>query len=462
MHEVTSTMRAYYGQGTRAHRASMLSTLGACLLFSSNALAQMPEAHTPEEPSAPPADSKTATTGSALTPTPQAPEQAKRSPTPETGATTPPNTPAPGPSVVPPPPPATGGEPTEADYYDETLGNAVRKPLFSEERTPPGTTGGGANSNAIQFALHGYFRAPLRLSWSRRSEDTPGQHKFNIRAPWLVDDDYYNSGFAYTPVNETDYAELYLMAGNRHVTATIGIMGSLYSDSAQPLINSQSGISQGYLTYRFFPTIKGAKARVFLKGGAFWDRFGYMQKYDTYIFGRTHQMGEQIRAELDVGKFTFSALHGLGTHLDNIQAGQGLSLLNYLRASVSYDRTLESAVYYLNTWTQDERQLLQITDASMRVVGVDARVSSPAVGQLYVAGSILDASQANFLSPTLEVMNSYGGQGITQNYLGAAATSQNGTGSAQQRRPSVRPEPFLLPSRHACRPGPSPSRPGAT
>lgn len=400
-----------------------LSTLAACLL-SSSVLAQTPAGTVSDEPAPPaaptpkPAPSSPATTSS---------PPGDATSTPDTAPTKPP--PAPTSWIYLPftQPPSLPGEPTESDYYDATLGNAVRRPLFSEERTPPGTMGAGATSSAIQFGLHGYFRAPLLLAWSRRSEDVPGQHDYNIRTPWLVDNDYYNSGFAYTPVNETDYTELFFMAGNRNVTATVAMMGSLYSDSAQPLLANQLGISQAYLTYRFFPKLKGVKARVIVKGGSFWDRFGYLPKYDTYLIGRTHQIGEQIRGELDVGKFTFSALQGFGVHLENIQALQGMTMINYLRGAVSYDKTLELGVYYANNWTQDERQLITITDASMGVKAIDVRASSKVAGELYVVGSIVDANEANFLAPSLELLDSSGGQGITQNYLGLTS-SQNGSG----------------------------------
>jgi hypothetical protein len=35
--------------------------------------------------------------------------------------------------------------------------------------------------------------------------------------------------------------------------------------------------------------------------GVFWDRFGYIQPYDTYIFGRTHQGGVKVAYALPGG-----------------------------------------------------------------------------------------------------------------------------------------------------------------
>jgi hypothetical protein len=266
------------------------------------------------------------------------------------------------------------------------------------------------------------------MSWRRRDTTAPDESKYDLRTPWLVDDDYYHSGFAYTPVNESDYTELFFQAGNRNLTGTVALMGSLYSDPARPLIDKQSGISQGYLTYRYPTSVGGVPLRIRVKGGAFWDRFGYLEKYDTYIFGRTHQMGEQVKIDADVGKLTLSALHGVGAHLEAIDANQGLSLLNYLRLGAAWDKTVEVGFYYLRTWTQDKRQLKELTDASLRNYGIDARVDTHGFGRIYLAGSILDADQATYLSPSIEVLHSFGGRGITENYLGTDK-SDNGTGT---------------------------------
>jgi hypothetical protein len=307
------------------------------------------------------------------------------------------------------------------------VGNAVAAPVFPEDKLPPGDP---ASPYALRFALHGYFRAPLRFAVTKRPGATPDEASKNIRTPWLVDDDFFQSGFLYTRVQESDFTELYLMAGNEFLTGTVALEGSLYSDPARPIIDKQLGISKAYLTFRHkLDFTSDVKMRVQVKGGAFSDRFGWQEHYDTYLFGRTHQMGEQIRADLDVGRWTFSALDGVGAHLEAIESNQGLSLLHHARLAASYGRLAELSLYYLRTWTQDKRKLKdQLTDASMRIMGVEARVDGGPFGRLVADVSHLAADKATSLAPSIEVMHSAGGRGITQNYLGTEK-SDNGTGS---------------------------------
>jgi hypothetical protein len=283
----------------------------------------------------------------------------------------------------------------------------------------------------LRFSMHGYFRAPLRITRvPRASGSTKGNEGgYNYRTPFLIDDDYFRSGFAYTPVNESDFTELYLSVGNDKVTGTVQFQGSLFSDAAKTDISRQPGISQGWLTFRtnldFVPFFK---ARLRVKGGAFWERYGHLPKYDTYIFARTHQLGENVRLELEHDDWIFWLQHGIGTHLEDISANQGLTLLHYASVGASWARTVELGGYFFDNLARDKRALSQLTDGSMSIVGVDLRADTHVAGRLYGATSYISAENATFMAPAVEVMHSSGGRGITENYLGTQS-SENGTGS---------------------------------
>jgi len=277
--------------------------------------------------------------------------------------------------------------------------------------------------------LHGYFRAPLRLTFADRGPAAAmmNEAQYNIRNPWLVDDDYFRSGFAYTRLQEQDWAEIYLGVGNKWLTGEVVFMGSLFSDWAKPLISSQFGIAQGYLTFHWNKDFANVRFRMQLRGGAFWDRFGYLEKYDTYLFGRTHQMGGQARAVWSTSRVSVWLVQGVGAHLDDIEANQGLTLLDYVHAGVRYKRLLQIGAYYLNQLEQDHRQLKDIKDANANTYGVDARLDSARLGHFYLGGSIVTVDQGTYLAPALEQMHAYGGRGLTENYLGTDH-SENGTG----------------------------------
>jgi hypothetical protein len=310
----------------------------------------------------------------------------------------------------------------------------------AEPRLPDGTFGSDRPEQLLRriqeflfpgdfrFMAHGYFRAPLRIGVRERSSPMPDQAKRDVRAPWLVDDDYFRSGFAYTRLSESDWAELYLSAGNKRLVGTVALMGSLFSDWAKPLIDRQLGIAQAYVTLRWDWLVRGRRLGLTIKGGSFWDRFGWQRYYDTYLYGRTHQLGAQARLDLVGHRLSAWLLVGSGAHLDAVESNQGFTLLNYLHAGAGWRDLVQAGFYFVDTRANDQRQLKEIKDASMWVVGLDARVSHPASGELYVAASFLRAQSATYLAPAIEVMHAYGGRGITENYLGTDR-SENGTGA---------------------------------
>ena len=281
----------------------------------------------------------------------------------------------------------------------------------------------------LHLALHGYFRAPLRLSIDRRGSTMPGESAYNIRTPWLVDDDYFRSGFAYTRLQEQDWTELYLSVGNKYLTGEVALMGSLYSDWAQPLIDHQWGIAQGFLRFHWGADGPLTRFSVDAKAGAFWERLGWLQRYDTYLFARTHQMGGQVQINAGIHDWNFWLMQGFGAHLEALDQNEGLTILNYLHAGARWRKNIEAGFYFLDSLSHDKRQLKEINDADMRVYGLDARLTSLKLGsQLYLGGSKIEASQATYLAPAIEVMHAYGGRGLTENYLGTQK-SNNGTGT---------------------------------
>jgi hypothetical protein len=259
----------------------------------------------------------------------------------------------------------------------------------------------------VKFELHGYARMPLA------TQGTP-------REPFLVDNDYYLSGFAYTRLYEPDWSELFFSASRGDYKAEFGIFASLYSDYASPELEHQLGIAQASVTAKRFLGHEPLSVQL----GVFWDRFGRIEPYDTYVFGRTHQGGVKVSYDLPRGGH---AQIGLGMHQAQLAQNQGLTPIAHLAGNYPAGPVTVGA-YLVRTWTRDVRQLSPIQNGTMWVTGVDARYPLPGDhGSAYAAFSVMDMTRVLYLSPALEVMHSTGGRGLTENFLGTEA-SEDGSG----------------------------------
>jgi hypothetical protein len=328
--------------------------------------------------------------------------------------------------------------------------------------TPDPSALSASSSDDLRFTTHGYFRAPLRVGMGDRPPCTgpmpgvaikgvpcagPGQSTTNFHNPFLPDDQYLD--WRYTRQWEQDWTEVFLNYGNSHVVGTVGFQAYNFTDAAFNDTNAQLGIAQGYLTVT--PDLHVNGLRLKWKVGSFWEKYGQAGRYDagpydTYLFGRIHQIGEALAAEYDVGDFTLKVAHGIGAKLEQVAAGQsvtagqpGFTLLNHLHAGVAYKKLVDANFHYLVSWAQDARATPTTPDGKISVVGGEVRVEGGLGGALYAGYSRVDARNAGAVGPAIEVIHSQGGgghqtgNGLVDNYLGACAMpctpAQAGTGS---------------------------------
>lgn len=305
----------------------------------------------------------------------------------------------------------------EATHDKVVKQTAAIEPLSTRESVSvsaqsPAQTGKGlvlgSGEHLVRFELHGYARMPLN------AQATP-------REPYLVDNDYFLSGFAYTRLYEPDWSELFFSASSGNYKAEFGLFASLYSDYAGARLENQLGIAQASVTANKFLDHDPLSVQL----GVFWDRYGHIEPYDTYIYGRTHQGGVKIKYELPGGG---RAQGGIGMHQAQLQQNLGMTPIAHLAAAYPVLPSLELGTYVLRTWTRDKRQLSPIQDGTMWVAGADARYRLPnRRGTAYVAFGFYNMDHVLYLAPALEVMHSTGGRGITENYLGLDA-SEDGSG----------------------------------
>jgi hypothetical protein len=302
-------------------------------------------------------------------------------------------------------PTSTPPAPTDSATTASPQAPSTKESVASVGTQPP-PTATALEVGDTRFELHGYARMPLATQGTRE--------------PWLVDNDYYLSGFAYTRLYEPDWSELYFSAKHGDYRAEFGLFASLYSDYAQANVTNQLGIAQASVTANNFLDQKGLSVQM----GVFWDRFGYIEPYDTYIFGRTHQGGAKVKYELRGGGRVQA---GIGIHEADLQQNLGLTPIAHVAAAYPIG-PVEVGTYLLRTWTRDKRQLSPIQDGTMYVAGADARYKIPGDrGTAYLAFSYMNMDKVLYLAPALEIMHSTGGRGLTENYLGLDS-SNDGTG----------------------------------
>lgn len=331
---------------------------------------------------------------------------------------------------------ATGGG-TSPPLVEQPLPFTARGPLSpvpAGSKPPP--------DEQFKFDYHGYIRAGMRVGVGKRQNPTAGQSSTTLHEPLLIDDQYLN--WNYTRSQEKNWAEMFFSYGNAHVVGTVGVVGYNFDDW-EHYPDAQWGIGQGWVTIRPDPGLENASFE--WKVGSFWEKFGQAGKYDagpydTYLFGRTHQMGESLSGQitLDDGDLTLKAEHGFGAHGEGVAYQfTAYSFVHHAHAGLSYKNIVDVNLHWLDAFEQDGRP--DMPDGSFTVIGPEARISGGLFGDLYVGYSMINAKNAIEVGPVLEVVHSQGGGGgfgidLTSNFFNTTPNTtyplpsgvSNGTG----------------------------------
>src|SRR4029079_13007488 len=144
-----------------------------------------------------------------------------------------------------------------------------------------------------------------------------------------------------------------------------------------------------------------------LTAGAFWPKFGYFEKYDTYTLGRFRQLGAQLRLTIPLPRaWTLIGTHGFGTGRDGsfnpgsppfYGAITALDLLTYHNWQVTYKKYGDVSVHYNTEWTADPNLAQQTIPgdksyevarvAHLTVLGAEANVRLKYLGHLWISPS---------------------------------------------------------------------------
>jgi hypothetical protein len=312
--------------------------------------------------------------------------------------------------------------------------------------------------------LSGYFRAPMAMGISSRpAPDTADQdpnsptHGKLIGPPQTqiaygpnrtIDANYFS--FAYTRLQEQDWAEFFIHAKKKHVDAALGWMGYWYQSVGFRNPDAGWGPGLAYISLDTDAEVMGRKTNIRGTAGAWWPSFGYIEQYDTYTLGRFRQLGAQLQWTIDYDSDSRAILTGgFGTARDgsfNYGAPAffggivALDLLTYWNLDVKVNDNFDIAFHYNTEWTADPnlaqggipdlKSYGQVQAAHLTVIGGQLTVKAPRFGRLWISPSIMSIRNGWALnSAGTEVMHSLGGNGIATNYLAWTGSPADSTGS---------------------------------
>jgi hypothetical protein len=343
-------------------------------------------------------------------------------------------------------------EPTSKDRQLAEAGTGPAAPPPTPEEKPV------EQPEGWHTEVHGYFRAPVAMGISSRpNPETWDQNTLTFTGPErqqisygptrTVDANYYS--FAYTRLQEQDWAELFFHVQKKHVEAVIGWMG--YWLQGAGFRNSDAAWLPGkaYLTLDTDLEVGGFTPNIALTVGAWWPRFGYFAKYDTYTLGQFRQVGEQLKLTIPVNPdLTVTLVQGFGTNRDGqfnytavapFQGTVGLDLIHYENIRLSYKKYVDVGLHHNREWTRDPfllpsgetgKNYADARRAYLDVLGAEANLFAPYAGRLWISPSYLTVRNGWALDQAgTEVMHSIGGAGIANNYMALTNSPSDSTGS---------------------------------
>jgi hypothetical protein len=308
--------------------------------------------------------------------------------------------------------------------------------------------------SAWHAEVNGYFRAPMALGISQRpgpdNMTGPNATQVSYGPNRTVDASYYS--FAYTRLQEQDWAEVFVHARKPHVDAAVGWMGFWFQ--AVGFRNYDAAWAPG-LAYVALDTdfkAAGLTPNIAFTAGAWWPRFGYFEKYDTYTLGRYRQLGTQLKLTVPFSPdYTVIVTPGFGTSRDGTfntggpplyGATTSLDLVTYVNVQVIFKKILDAALHYSTQWTADPnlptsqdsapgpKSFMAAQAAHLTVLGGEANLRLPVFGHFWISPSYIHVRNGWALaSGGTEVMHALGGAGIAANYMAFHNTPTNSTGS---------------------------------
>jgi hypothetical protein len=382
-------------------------------------------------------------------PPPPAPEKKKGA---SPGLSLSPDTPQVGGRVTSPaePPPVVAPEPS-AEWKFEVTGY-FRAPMrfsWGEAKTSPGLDENG-------------------------NEIAPSAAGTQFRTPPLVPDANYID-WRYTNSFVAPWTELNFKYGNDRVKAQVQIASYNLTDPGYRRLESNLGINQAFITLLWPEFANNENLHLTLTVGGFTNRYGAAGRYDagkyeTYLIGRTHVAGATVNLAWDASdNWTFQIEGGGGAKLEPIPYYGAPGPSNTPRTSLPmwepypgprpqesafvlhghlgavFKRTWIGGLHYIGVFANDNERATAFTERTfntacapsttatppavcgrpytepsprIQIWGLDLKQLHPWIGDFYVGGSVVNARNAIYLGDAIEVLHSFGGWQLHDNYFG--------------------------------------------
>lgn len=303
------------------------------------------------------------------------------------------------------------------------------QPAFGEKALTPGDW---------RFDFHGYLQVPLVVGVNTREDRQRGESGRVLHSPPVIPGD--KETFSYTNTTPTPYVQLNFSYGNSVITGTVSVLAE------QPTISTgffdppaQAGINDVFLTIH--PNI-GQRARLELYVGAFSNRYGTAGEYDqgrlgTPIIAKINGAGEGVLASLGLSKdltlLLEQGIQGQSSKApsditpdgwnDWADPNAGTTFAHHVHAGIAYRSLATLGAHYVYGLSRDEKAYGAnlSPDGKISVTGADLRLNLARFGHLYLAAAQTTAEHAGTVSRVIEILNTAGGQGLIDNYLGEAS-----------------------------------------
>jgi hypothetical protein len=301
------------------------------------------------------------------------------------------------------------------------------------------------NADEWRFDFHGFLTAPLNAGFNTRKDARPGQSYTTLHAPPVVPDDFET--FSHTSVVPTTYAQLNFSESNGPVAAHVSVLARQANVSESFLEPAQQlGITDAFLSY--VPEL-GRSVRLRILVGAFTSRYGATGEYDegrygTPLIARINGIGELVSGRFRLGsQYTLLLEQGLqgqtnqpsGSITPDVwnnfaNAETGATFVNHFHAGLNYRSLATVGLHLINAQSHDDHTANPLfPDGNVTVIAGDLRLTMGRYGHFYAALASTQANHARTVSQIIGILNTPGGAGLQNNYLGPDSAGGDGTGS---------------------------------